>query len=719
MSIRNKSKDNLKIHGGVELVDVTFAPASDDPLRFWTNHPIENTLVDLHIFAEGEYKNPSPNGGGTWSGSFNGRSELISELAPAIQARLTLAAKGTVARYRAALRAFWRVFDQLESMTTPGGRSLDRLTSVKNLTHLHEAAALRTGMNSQMFGVFVTLAEDIRRLMRLGPLLWTPPSGGSPIRQLIPDDQAKVVKIAIKRDWERVRKSWARCNGIMLGEIPDTLSEYEKQDVDTLRQYAEENDVMRSNWLYLKQIQKTTKRILPKPDQFFDDTPHRSRLRSQQGIYATMMRAVAFPCLEDADIAFHMALTGSGWNSSTLVTGIDATMPERVFQHPKDQKQAVLVVEEHDEKEEDTEEVTMQGSKRRAGGRLQFCMGLKKNPDSPPNIVAAYLERTKGLRDQLRQDIVEARSELEQLKAQNAPRADVEYKFTQLQTLQQGFRNVWLYVDKHGKINWIDGSRWARYKSTITEDKISYLDCVIERLNLQRMPRGENLIARIVPSDLRDIYARWVYIQTGGNILAVMFALGHAGLRSTNGYLNNNIFNAENDDTTRRFMTHLFQELEQGRVDLTILAQLVEHGPLTIEMQERLDEYRSMMRSRVKTGCADPMHPPLHIAPDHIEGKWCGTQRCLRDCPNARFLPDSLDGIAMRVEELRVMSDYLPLDTWLRGEFESELEAGEYLLADLYPQHEVDKARVHWRGMVQSGKHVVPGVGIINNMEAA
>ena len=286
--------------------------------------------------------------------------------------------------------------------------------------------------------------------------------------------------------------------------------------------------------------------------------------------------------------------------------------------------------------------------------------------------------------------------------------------------MQQGLRNIWLYLDKQGRINWLDGKSWNRYCASNKESQnCSYLDRVIGRLNTERATRDEPAIGRVNPSDFRDIFARWVYKQSGGNIIAVMLALGHGSLRSTNAYIDNNIFSAENDETVRRFMTHLFEELQQGRVDLTILAQLIRHGPLTPEMQARLEEYRRLMRSRVKVGCADPRHPPAHIEPDHEEGKWCGTHRCLRDCPNARFLPESVDGIAMRIEELLVISDQLPVDTWVKEHFEEELDAGEFMLADLYPTDEVAQARAHWREKIRSGKHVVPGVGLIHEMDAA
>lgn len=334
--------------------------------------------------------------------------------------------------------------------------------------------------------------------------------------------------------------------------------------------------------------------------------------------------------------------------------------------------------------------------------------------------MAVWLERTAPLRDQLKHDCAAARAELARLKAVGAAQETIERQFKALQTLQQGLRNVWLYVDGAGKINWIDGNAWSRYRIPGTKKKkCSYLDLVIERLNAERATRDEPAIGRVLPSDFRDIYARWVYIQTGGNIIAVMLALGHANLRSTDNYTDNNIFSAENDDTVRHFMTHLFDELQQGRVDLTILAQLVRCGPLTPEMQARLEEYRGLMRSRVQVGCADAKHPPAHIEPDHNEGTWCGTHRCLHKCPNARFLPESIAGIAMRVEELLIISDHMPIDKWVKEKFEEELNAGEFMLADLYPADEVAKARAHWREKILAGKHALPGVGFIRDSEAA
>lgn len=275
-----------------------------------------------------------------------------------------------------------------------------------------------------------------------------------------------------------------------------------------------------------------------------------------------------------------------------------------------------------------------------------------------------------------------------------------------------------MYVDAKGEISWLDPLRLCRYQNKAYGGELdSYIARVLKHLNSERNRVGKPLIAPITPSDFRDIYARWVYKQSGGNILSVMLALGHSSPRSTGRYLDNNIFSAENDEAVRGFMTHLFVELERGRLDLTILTQLVRHGAVTVEMQQRLDNYRKLMRSRVGVACIDPRHPPADIVPEHNANRLCETQNCLRRCGNARLLPESLDGIAMRVEELCRMSDCLPRETWLRGKFADELNEGEYLLENLYKPEQAAEARDNWRSRIAQGEHLVPGLGFATDIK--
>lgn len=704
MSIDKKNKDHIEVHGGISLDERKFTQKTIDSLRFWTNHPTEKNLVDLHPFADGEFSSPHPHSSeaGTWRGPFSGRPKLIAELAPALEARCALLTSGSVKCILRALRAWWRLFDSIDNTPSTSGQQLERLESIAHLNELHEISAHRAKISTANFLYFLTIVNDARRLMRLPALLWMAPKRKEVSRTLIPDDQARDLKLALKQAWEAVRNTWAQNDAIRAeanrrlgGEVPMRLCEKEERLLE--------------NWAYFHRIQQKTGSILPTTNDLIGDWKSRQSF-SEHGLSLIEMRAMIFPTVEEADAAYHLALANSGWNSSTL-SNLDANSPFLLADHPKDAKQIFL------SPDEDTE-VTLWADKPRARGKKQFCFALRKNVSSTPMIVERYLVRVHSLREALKKDYQAAVAELVRMQADRETVEMIAKQVRRVQEIRRGCRSVWLYVDQRSHINWIDGMCLPKYYRKGTSP-ISYLGLVLERLNQRRHQQGKPAISPVRPSDFRDIYARQLYKQSGGNIIAVMFALGHSRIGSTVNYLENNLFSAENDQQVRHFMTHLFAELEKGRVDLTILAQLVRHGSLTSEMEARLNEYRKLMKSRIGTGCVDPRHPPESMAPDHKVGRLCGTHRCLKDCKNAKFLPESLDGIAMRVEELMAMLGYLPRETWLRGEFDAELRAGEYLLDSLYQEDFVAAAREKWKSRIASGEHLVPGIGYLTRIEEA
>lgn len=700
MSIEKKNKDHLKEHGGVALVSPAL-PKSEDPLQFWTNHPTENTLIDLRPFADGEFE--KPNFVTNWPGALTGRPTLIEELAPAVEAVCAMRAKRTIEPHLTALRAWWRLFDAIEATSSPDGCHIARVTSVADLGAHHEAAAHQQQITNRSFQCFIKIADAARRLRRLPALGWIPPGIAKPIRHLIAEDQAREMKTAIKQDWERVRKTWAANDKVRVeaerrsrGGPPAALDEEETRRLN--------------NWQHMQAIQQQTGMLLPSGQQLLGEWKSEGPL-AHRGLSRSFMRSIAFPTVEEADIAFHLALMNSGWNPSTMLR-IDATNPFLITGHPKIDRWLVLTTEADNVETDEGDEATLHANKPRAGGRTQFCTGKNSQPSSAPGIVKVYLQRVAPLREVLAQERQAAQSELDRLRAVGAGPELLSQQLKRVQKLERGCRCVWLYLDREGNIGWINtDNKWARYnKSDNSKGFESYLDRVRERLNHRRAEKRHPLISKIVPADFRDIYARWVYVASKGNILAVMLALGHRRIGSTVAYVENNIFAAENDATIRHWGIHLFNELDQGRIDRTILAQLVRHGPLTPEMEARLNEYRRLMRSRVGARCTDPRRPPPDVAPNHVAGRLCGTHRCLKDCPNAKFLPESLDGVAMRVEELMTMMEHLPRETWSRGGLDEELESGEALLQELFPREAVADARDRWRQRIADGAHLIPGL---------
>jgi len=700
MSIEKKNKDHLKEHGEVSLVPP--APLkSDDPLKFWTSHPTQSRLVNLRPFAEGEFTNPNPNGPntGNWGGAYTGRPELIAELMPALEARCALLGDDRVRGFLTSLRMWWRLFDSIEAMSLGDGQPVTKVSSVGELNVLHEVQAKQSGMNAQNFRDFQKIADDVRIFMRLPKLGWIPPENRTSESHLIPEKQARDLKVALKQNWERVRKTWAR-NDRIRGEAGRRAAGESPTDL------TEEEEHLLKNWQHFHQAQLKTGLSLPTANDLGD----RSFL-SKRGLKRRLMRSILFPTVEEADIAFHLALQHSGWNPSTLAR-VDATNPFVLANHPKEDGQLVLNTEAGED-----EEATLHAVKPRANGQTQFCIGKKSHLSSAPMIVEAYLKRVGPLREILKENCKLAQLELARLHKTGADQSTVSAKVKHIQTLQESIRSVWLYVDLKGDIGSLSWTNWRRYESpNKTKGTLaSYLDLVRYQLNAQR--GAEDHIPNVTPSDFRDIYTRWVMVQSNGNILAVMLALGHKSPSTTVNYLRSKIYREEHDDQIRRFMIHLFDGLGRGEIDLTKLSQNVRHGEITPEMEARLAEYRLLMRSRIGVGCADPRHPPENVAPGHVAGRLCGTQRCLYQCEHARFLPEALNGIAMRVEELVVMSDYLPREPWLRGEYQEELEMGEELLEHLFPSNEVAEARTFWRERILTGEHLIPGLGHIDFLE--
>lgn len=704
MSIEKKNKDYLKARGGASLFPLE-PSKSDDPLKFWTKHRTENTLVDLHPFADGEFQNPHFRGAtvGNWGGPFTGRPALIAELAPAIQARCTLLGTGRVWQYLSALRAWWRLFDAIESDSITTDRLNPQVSSVVHLSALHEAIAKQRNMHALAFRCFQSIADDTRAFLRFPKLGWISPATRTGESHLIPERQARALKTALKQDWERVLKTWSRYDRVR--------AEADRRAAGRLPEDLGEGESLLKNWQHFQAIQQETGLTLPSGRQLSSKWIN-SKSLYKHGLELRAMRAILFPTVEEADIAFHLAVMNSGWNPGTLIK-VDADDPYLTRDHPKNAGQLVLSIDDTDEA---SDEETLKADKARAGGRTQFCIGKKSQPSSAPQIVAAYLNRIAPLREIVKADCIIAEQELAHLQSCGAPQEAIAAQLQRVQTLKRWLRSVWLYVDCNGNVGCLNIRHWKRYpKPEGGKGVASYLDVVRHRLNAQRLK--DDQISNVSLSDFRDIYARWVYLQSKGNILAVMLALGHASIESTHGYLRHKVYKVEHDEQIRRFMGHLFDGLGRGEIDLTKLAQLVRHGELSPEMEVRLAKYRALQRSRIGVGCADPHNPPAHVAPGHVPGRLCGSNRCLKQCEHARFLPEAMGGIAMRVEELMVMSDFLPREPWLKAGYQEELDMGEELLESLFPSGAVAETRLVWRTRILAGEHLIPGLGRIDLLE--
>jgi hypothetical protein len=725
MSGKKRDKDNLTNHAGLALVEAFPTPIDeDDPLRWWTLHATDAIKVDLHEFAKGQQEDPHADKlfAPKWRGPFTGRPDLIAELAPHLRDRVNFLTADSVVSLLGGLRTWWRLFDAIEATPLPGEKHLKRVESVADLTSFHEAAAHQNGMNANNFAALRELANSALHALGLPQLHWLTPDTPEPDRQLISDDMARVLRFALKANWRAVQRDWRlrdqirreverQENAVQLIESAQSLHidrgawaciPYKD---DTVFHLGPSGERLMRNWREFLRISKATGKIVPSGKDLGDgrDTSTFSRL----GLTRTEMLAVQFPTLWEVEAAFHMALLDSGWNPSTMLN-LDANDPNCVAASLKDPESHLLLrtTETGDDEQEDAEnELSMSAPKPRARGKLQFCYGLRKNSCCAPIVVQALIQRNEPLREVLREQLGHAIAEHARLTTTAAvDREKLGRAFKRVQKLRRGVRSAWVYVNRTGKVSWLDKENDGKRFLRPADGKIvTYLAMVVDQL----AATGKT-IGRVTPSDFRDLFARKFLRDNNGSIIALMLALGHSGLKSTAKYVENNLNRAEHDQVAREFLNHVFDQISASRVDLTILAQLSRHGPLTPEMEGRLLEYRALMRSRLGVGCNDPRNPPASLEPDHAKGHFCGGQRCSL-CPNARFLPESLDGFAMRAEELMVISDLIPREAWLRMRFGEELDGIEALLETVFPITEVAAARANWRTRIETGSHRIPG----------
>jgi hypothetical protein len=73
------------------------------------------------------------------------------------------------------------------------------------------------------------------------------------------------------------------------------------------------------------------------------------------------------------------------------------------------------------------------------------------------------------------------------------------------------------------------------------------------------------------------------------------------------------------------------------------------------------------------------------------------------------ILPESLAGVAMRVEELEAIQRAISVETWLASDYRQELSNGLDVLR-LFSADDVRNARTLWAQAIGAGVHRIPGL---------
>ncbi len=687
MGIRKTKKEHLKEHAGLALVprEPLRVPESDDPLVFWTRHPTDPTKVDLREFAAGKAETLT---GRKAEKHFTGRPGLVAQLVPALKDSLVVAASNTVVQYITALRNWWSILDGIESSAKIAGKPIERVDDARNLTPLHAARAHQAGMSRKAFSTFRALVDSTRIALGARETYWQAPEEDDAVKHIPPEEQRKAIRMAVKYACRRVLQHWEVCR-----ELEQTEREPVDQEVAALWRALR----------HMRAAQNRTGKSLPNSDELdgVGHDGHRDWCRRHVGLVAEV-RLTVFPNKRQALAVFSQCMATTGWNAAVML-GLDVTS-NFLIDHPKDtaddpHRRWVLI-----------------GQKERAGGAEQYAFGQWKSLDLPGHLIKTYLARVESLRALLRAELLELQVQYD-MRHKAAPKSkETEKLFKRLAWLRQSIKSPWLFVDRYGKVDALDENfRVNQAQSAKGISSLTYLDEVLAELNQRHQADGKEAIPAVSYRDFRIWFADYLYRSSFGNLLVVKLGLNHKGIGSSKRYVNTNLANQDAANEARKFMEILTDELDRGRIDLTILAHLMRHGPLTAEQEEKLKELRRLPKSRQGVGCRDPRNPPKHLKA--TAGQACDVQRCLLCTDHAVLLPESLPGIAMREAELLAMQLGLPADIFNEGIYDLELHNQQAALLQFDPA-KVSEARGEWARAIRSGQHTVPGMpGVIRIFE--
>jgi hypothetical protein len=668
VKIRKHDKDHLRqlavpLH---EVSSLNIDSTNNDPLRFWTHHSDEPSLLDLNIFATGQAD--APVGGDLWLGAFSGRPGLVSEIAPVIFDSFYYASPRTIGQCRHWLRAWWRIFDKVEASADIRSSSSARVGSIVDISEIHRQVAFDSGMRKTDFNAFVRIVNIVRLSLGLRKLHWTSPDDPTPNREIAAPWQFNKLRFALKHSWYAAIDRWERADQLKAGAVCTSVEEQR----------------LKMNYVHFNSAIIRLGKPRPNLNELKGDMPY--KLFNDSGYSVPDMLRGSFPDSFDIRVAFHLCLASTGWNPTTLLN-LDITS-DFISPHPKDSSRYIL-----------------HGHKRR-GDSFPTSDGLYKSQASAGMIIVLLIERTKLLREKLKKEVSGLRLLLVAQSIIGASTDDVDATRRQIVASEKGLKSPWLFVSQATeKIAWLRTSSYS-----IGNDGYStatFLDQYINDLNKNKLKKDH--ISKIRSSDFRDAFAEYAYRFSGGQILFVMKALGHRRATTTQDYINNNVMNADSKKLYRTFSNAFWKEIEtHGRVDPTILAKWSQDAEVTHEQRTRLSKYRDLRRSRIGVGCKNPTQPPQHISPNFFpDGQsMCVTHRCTLCIENAVIFPDSISGLCQRFAELQHLRTQMSSVAFAASSFHEEYENTEAALS-FFDTLDVDRHMKYWSVKINDGTHFI------------
>lgn len=624
------------------------------PLRIFINPengaPFE---ADFTAFAEGQTaEDLSAKNASAWTGDISPRPVFLNELMPVIRTRYGTSPSATIKSLRHAMRNFWRYLDHENEAL--------RVLSLADLNEAHGVRFKRwifdNNKSINEYKRSKTLLNAARIYHGHKQLYWAGVSHSKPKEKDTPDPEAiKKLHKALISEAKQIKGMFLEGKRLAAaGRDPRG----ERRRSGTAAWHLQENHAWIVRELTLERVIEKSDFLVHKAHglykantkkQYFKGPNYLAPGMDERGREGFVGKLRWFhPSLQDTIIFLLVFQLYTGWNLSTICA-IDISEEHNwSSNHPIQKDLKVLT------------------SWKERSGSHQTAISEAEPEYHPYQLLKFMIERTKPIRETLKHQI----SLLDQEISKTAPGLQRKKLEARKSKLEYQAKSPWLYhvVNKVGQVSAIPHS----YAGQIN-------DVIRETLNRHDLGIYAEQLDGFTTSVFRDGWIGYAYENSGNQWTVAQIALGHSNPHTLHRYLNQRRWRKHGEKQVRKLQDAIMHEIRERRIiDGAALRILVEHGEITQEQRQRLEDYR--MRTRLQTGCLDPRNPPNHIAPKHPDYKLCRAQRCTL-CRHAIVFEDSLEGIAKRKAELTLIQEKTPLAVWEESSYPTELEATDFTLS--------------------------------------
>ena len=629
-------------------------------------------------------------GGGTnrktRKGEFSGRPALADALWPALKQLSRSWVGSTLRSHRYSLRAFFRFLDSFEELLEPVGGLQDcsELTGIFWLTPPGEGLTWErpTYTHLSQTGHILRRAHRIagtRDRFRWPVMKFEKASD----KDYATDAQAREALTLLKRKAQEVLARWEKAD--RMAALGRNLLDLDQKERESRKLQVSKEDLHAT----YRAIVLRTGDPLPGPEKISAELGSSTgRLPAYWSIPVAELQAGLYPTTDDLCCFACLIMARTGWNPSTVLS-IDVSNGDWAVRHgdPKSDLWRLIAWKERAKAWQDT-----------------LCRG--RHTTGPYYLLNALIERTAVLRELSQRSPDRFLAPMPLAKSSPFLAAAQSNKLGSVMALlpngRDGLTGKWWRNVRDEHNSWIGEAANALADSSVTRGERDPSKFPVAPGSRVQIPKT------MVPSDWRDLYAAFVFVDSRYSWLMVQWALGHKRLSSTRHYLRSRLWRKFSEGRLVAVQDMLFSQVEDGEINYPVMRAKLEFGyDASVEDLERLKAYRANRKNASITpsgyDCTTPFHPPRELDPGNpSDGSMrarCG-DRC-PGCPCAiAFDPSAM---AKRLVRLRLIRSQISLAAWHESQFASDMDCLENDLGQ-WPGEMVSELLERWQRAFSSGE---------------